>query len=376
MAVASRFSAESVSTQLEHCTFCPKLCRHACPVSEANGREAHIPREKMARLGRLQKRQVPWKPEAAEALYACTGCRQCTRFCEHGNEPGLVLFAGRAAAVARGAGHPRLEGYPDRFRARDQRLVAEQRERFGTGGERTSPVGFFPGCDALGKAPDDVAAALDLFAEIGAESIELIDAQVACAGYPLLAAGYIEMFRWQANRVASELRGYRTVVVNCSACVYAMQVQYPAEGVTLNCEVISLAELLAQWSGQINPAGDKKPVYYHDPCYLARYVGVVEPPRRVLARVAELRELGWSGVETECCGGAGLLPKTMPAVADEMARSRLREISNAGGGTVVTSCGTCAFMLRSNAPSNVEVRDLATAVLERIGGKRERTGSP
>ena len=374
--MGSPFSADSVSAQIENCTYCPKLCRHACPVSEASGRESLIPREKMARLGRLQSRQVPWKAESAESLYACTGCRQCTRYCKHDNEPGLVLFAGRAAAASRGAGHPRLANYPDRFRARDQRLVKEQRERFGTGGEQTSPVGFFPGCDSLGKGPTDVAAALELFARLGTERIELIDAQVACAGYPLLAAGYTDMFRWQANRVAAELRAYRTVVVNCSACVYAMRVQYPAEGVTLNAEIISMPELLAQWTPRMKPAGDKKPVYYHDPCYLARYVGVVEPPRRVLAKVSDLRELGWSGVETECCGGAGLLPKTMPDVADAMARNRLREVASAGGGTVVTSCGTCAFMLKSNAPTNVEVKDLATAILERLAGKRAPTGSP
>lgn len=373
--MSSPFSPASVSAQVDNCTYCPKLCRHSCPVSESSGREALIPREKMARLGRLQARQIEWTADNTEALYGCTGCRHCTTYCLHGNEPGLVLFAGRAAAVARGAGHPRLAGYPDRFRARDQRLVDEQRERFGPGGEQTSPVGFFPGCDALGKGKGDVAAALELFSRLGTEHIELVDAGVACAGYPLLAAGYIDMFRWQANRVASELRGYRTVVVNCSACVYAMRVQYPAEGVTLSAEVISLAELLAQWAPRMSPAGDKKPVYYHDPCYLARYAGVVEPPRRVLARVAELRELAWSATDSQCCGGAGLLPKTMPAVADEMARDRLREVAAAGGGTVVTSCGTCAFMLRSNAPNNVEVKELASAVLERLGGERA-PGSP
>src|SRR5204863_103818 len=103
---------------------------------------------------------------------------------------------------------------------------------------------------------------------------------------------------------------------------------------------------------------------YHDPCYLARHQHVMDAPRAVLARVADVRELAWSRGDTECCGGGGVLPKTMPAVADAMARRRLDEVAQAGGGTVVTSCGTCKHMLARNAPEGVVVRDLAELVEE------------
>jgi Fe-S oxidoreductase len=75
-----------------------------------------------------------------------------------------------------------------------------------------------------------------------------------------------------------------------------------------------------------------------------------------------VREFSWSHTDTECCGGAGVLPKTMPAVADAMARRRLGEIARKGGGTVVTACATCAFMLRRNAPGSVKVKDLPEAI--------------
>ena len=117
------FSGASVARQLDYCTFCPKMCRHACPVSTASGRETYIPQVKMDRLNQLRLGRSRWTEESTDPLYACTGCRHCTMYCDHGNEPGLVLFSGRAEAVARGAGHPALTGYAERFRNRDERLA-------------------------------------------------------------------------------------------------------------------------------------------------------------------------------------------------------------------------------------------------------------
>jgi Fe-S oxidoreductase len=364
--VSDRFAADDVAKQLDYCTFCPKMCRHACPVSTASGKETFIPQAKMDRLNWLRRGRLPWTAENADPLWACTGCRHCTVYCDHGNEPGLVLTAGRAAAVARGAGHPALAGYGDRFRARDERLSTRAAEmftasRFATEGE----VGFWPGCDAIDKGASDVAAALALFERLGLE-VPLVSAPQACGGYPLLAAGYPDLFRWHASKVATALRRFRTVVVNCSACRYTMRAQYTGEGVSMSTEVVSLAEYLASARTQIPAPASKtrRAVYYHDPCHHARYSNIIEAPRRVLDTVAEVRELAWCKGDTECCGGAGMLPKTMPTVADSMARRRLSEVAAQGGGMVVTSCATCTFMLKRNAPAGVEVADLPTAVAQ------------
>jgi fumarate reductase (CoM/CoB) subunit B len=364
-AVSERFTPADVAKQLDYCTFCPKMCRHACPVSTTTGRETLIPQAKMDRLNKLRSGVEEWKTETTDPLWGCTGCRHCTVYCDHGNEPGLVLLAGRAEAQRRGVAHPALAGYAERFRARDERLARQGKERFGT--ERfaeTGQVGFWPGCDTVDKGAADVAAAFAVFDRVGAEHVKLVDAGLSCAGYPLLAAGLTDLFRWHAGKVASALRRFRTVVINCSACLYSLRSQYDGEGVTVGTEVLSLAEYMAQHASRLPTPAVKKSVFYHDPCYLARYAGVIEPPRRVLGQIATVREFGWSRQDTECCGGGGLLPKTAPSTADAMARRRLAEVAAAGGGTVVTSCGTCAFMLRRNAPASVEVADLPTAIAQ------------
>ena len=162
--------------------------------------------------------------------------------------------------------------------------------------------------------------------------------------------------------LATALRRFQTIVIGCSACRHAITALYQGEGISVGTTVVSIAEFLATHADKLPAPATKKRVHYHDPCYLARSAGVIEEPRRVLGQVADVREFAWSGVDTECCGGGGLLPKTMPAVADAMARRRLAELAAQGGGIVATACGTCALMLRRNAPDGVEVSDLATAV--------------
>lgn len=358
------FSPGSVAKQLDYCTFCPKMCRHACPVSTANGRESYIPQAKMDRLNQLRLGRGSWTTESTDPLWACTGCRHCTMYCDHGNEPGLVLLTGRAAAVDHGVPHPALVGYSERFRAREQRLSAQLAAAFADQLATEGEIGYWPGCDAIDKGAGDIAAAFALFERVGLEAVKIVAAPQACAGYPLLAAGHGDLFRWHAGRVASALRGFRKVAINCSACLYAVRAQYPAEGVNVRTEVVSLADLLAPAAQNLACQLTRRSVYYHDPCYHARYNGVVEAPRRALGQLAEVREFAWNKSDTECCGGGGLLPKTMPLVADQMSKRRLAEVHATGGGMVVTSCATCTFMLKRNAPPSVEVANLATAMAQ------------
>ncbi|MBA3540696.1 MAG: (Fe-S)-binding protein [Deltaproteobacteria bacterium] len=356
------FGPDSVAKQLDYCTFCPKMCRHACPVSTASGKETYIPQVKMDRLNQLRLGRQPWTAETTEPLWACTGCRHCTMYCDHANEPGLVLLTGRAEAVRRGVQHPALTNYSERFRAREQRLSAQLASTFPVATE--GDIGYWPGCDAIDKGAADIAAALALFERVGLEEVKLVGAPQACAGYPLLAAGHRDLFRWHAGRVAASLRGFRKVAINCSACLFSMRAQYAAEGVHLRTEIVSLADLLAPAAQNLACPVSRRSVYYHDPCHHARYNNVVEQPRRALSQLAELREFSWNRSDAECCGGGGLLPKTMPIVADQMAKRRLAEVQAAGGGLVVTSCATCTFMLKRNAPPSVEVANLATAMAQ------------
>ena len=295
------------------------MCRHACPVSTASGRETYIPQAKMDRLNQLRLGRSAWTTESTDPLWACTGCRHCTMYCDHGNEPGLVLFTGRAAAVERGVPHPGARpatasgsarassGWPRSSRPMFREQLATRGRASGSG----------PAATRSTRAPATSRRRSRCSSASGSTDVKLVEAPQACAGYPLLAAGHRDLFRWHAGRVAASLRGFRKVAINCSACLYAMRAQYAAEGVNVRDRGRVARRAARARRAATSPArSTARSVYYHDPCYHARYNGVVEQPRRALAQLAEVREFV---VEQD---RHRVLRRRRPAAQDDAARRR------------------------------------------------------
>lgn len=356
----------NAETSLTYCTYCPKLCRHTCPVSNAEAKETLTPRDKMATMRLLQRAEVPRTVEQSEPLYGCTGCGACTDFCLHKVEPGQLLFAGRAEAERDGRGHPALRDLPARFAARSTSAAQKVRA---SAPEAKRPmeaqIAFFPGCDA----PELGATMLALCDRIGAEYVGLADGEHGCAGYPLFAAGQFDAFRIHAERMARQLAGYARVVVNCPACVWAMRTQYREYGVPLAPVVEHTSEFLEGYIERLPIAKKRGAAFYQDPCYLGRWLGVYDAPRRLAAKaVDDVREFSRARNEAGCTGGGGLLPTTMPETARAIADQRLGEVREAKISTVVTACPTCKQQLGRDDVQAIDLIELlaeATRALAR-----------
>ncbi len=331
-----------LATSTRYCTYCPKLCRHTCPVSHAEARETLTPQTKMATLRVLNTGELPLDTTSSASLYGCTGCGACTEACRHEITPGRHLFTGRALAESGEAGHPALVGLTHRLRTVAERAAQTVAAQIPEARRATrGPTALFPAC----QAPELAPTALTLFDRAQAH-LPVAKVSRLCGGYPLLAGGLPDAFRLHAETLSHELAGFDRVAVACPACAWAMKVEYPAHGVPLRPTVIHTSQLLAEVADRLTPTRKLPAAFYHDPCYLGRHLGLYEPPRQAL-RLAldEVREFSRCRATSECSGGGGLLPITMPKTAAAIARARLSEVHEAGLQRVVTGCATCQRQL-------------------------------
>jgi Fe-S oxidoreductase len=93
-----------------------------------------------------------------------------------------------------------------------------------------------------------------------------------------------------------------------------------------------LAELAEQGTLRLDGALKGARVTYHDPCYLARYNGITEAPRKLIAATgAELVEMPRHGTDTFCCGaGGGRIWAAESDVGERPSEQRIREAQTLG----------------------------------------------
>ena len=68
--------------------------------------------------------------------------------------------------------------------------------------------------------------------------------------------------------------------------------------------IVTLEEIISSGRIKLDPSRNDFPVTLHDPCNLVRLMGIVEPQRRILRKIApQFREMYPHGVNNYCCGG-------------------------------------------------------------------------
>lgn len=376
----------SLQRAQELCEFCPKLCHFACPVSEVTFREALTPWAKVS-LAAVSGESP--EPSAALAFAGCTGCLRCQQHCAHHNDVPTTLYAARAAAVRAGTapaawsalavrfaavGHGEPEDLAEVHRALEEGeaafAVAEPVRTASAASAKTEPAEtralLFAGCDALASQPALVADALSAARALGAP-LQLMPAAALCCGLKLVEGGHPELFAAQAARVSAALAevSARQLVFLSPGCARAVRDRWPAAGVQLRAwagvEHIT-SYLLRALLKNPGRARQKLPgaMTFHDPCELARGLVETTAPRALLASALEggVREPARCAVETSCCGAGGLLPRTLPEVAQAMANARKSELVLCGAPVVTASPG-CSRALKADDVVSVVARWLA-----------------
>jgi dimethylglycine catabolism B len=104
-------------------------------------------------------------------------------------------------------------------------------------------------------------------------------------------------------------------------------------------------------------------VTLHDPCYLGRYNGQTEAPRRALKAIGiKVVEMERHGMNARCCGGGGGAPTTDIPGTRRIPDIRMDDARATGAEIVAVACPQCTAMLEGVVGKRPEVLDVAELV--------------
>jgi len=193
-----------------------------------------------------------------------------------------------------------------------------------------------------------------------------------CCGGLLHYIGMQDEFAQNAREVYEKFKshGVKRIISIVPSCTYTIRDLIPKYIDGYDLEVKHFLEVVLEGiqSRELRFPREVK-VTYHDPCQLARYLGLIEEPRQILRAIKgiELVETEWTNREwATCCGGGGGFEAVFPELSEILAVNRARELVETGAQIIVTHCPGCVMQLKDGLKElkvdNVEVLDLAQVV--------------
>lgn len=302
------------------------------------------------------------KPIEEDVLWACTTCRSCMEHCPIFIEHVDKIIDMRRYQVLMESKFPEeltqafkgLEtnsnpwgiGYnarADWVSELDVPIMSEMEEK-------EIDWLFFVGCirsydDRNKKA---AKAMVRILKHLGVK-FAILGMEEGCCGDPARRVGneYLYQMLAQTNIETFNRYNIKKILTTCPHCYNTLKNEYPQLG--FSREVIHSAVFLEKniRNGQLKPEHSfAKRITYHDPCYLGRYSGHYEPPRRVLQSIPSLdiREMKRSRIDSLCCGAGGGWMWMDEKIGKRINIERLEDILSTDPEWIATACPFCVTM--------------------------------
>jgi succinate dehydrogenase/fumarate reductase iron-sulfur protein len=385
-------------TRLEDCIECA-LCVSACPIAAAQ--TGFVGPAALAAAARSlgepdssQREDVLAWINRPEGVWQCTTCMACVDSCPAGIEPMGSIVELRRALVERGDVEPELQRALQNIALQGNSYgkSARTRARWTRGLDFTIPdarkepveyiwfVGDFASFDERVQRESQRLARI--LHNAGVSFGLLFDGERS-SGNDVRQSGEQGLFEMLAEHNMNAFREaqFDAIFTTDPHSLNALRNDYPRYG--LDKPVFHYTELLVALAARgtlaLEPTLAGTRVTYHDPCYLARYNGVTDAPRELIAATgAELVEMPRHGTNTFCCGaGGGRIWAAESDAGERPSEQRIREAQALGDiDYFVVSCPKDLTMYTAAAVAvggvGFEVVEL-TALLERaIGRARPR----
>ncbi|SNY63334.1 anaerobic glycerol-3-phosphate dehydrogenase subunit GlpC [Enterobacter sp. CC120223-11] len=382
-------------TRFDHCIKCT-VCTTACPVSRVNpgypGPKQAGPDGERLRLkdGALYD----------EALKYCINCKRCEVACPSDVRIGDIIQRARAQfsqqkPTLRDAilSHTDLMGTlstpfapvinattglkPVR-RLLDAALKIDHRRqlpKYGTGTFRrwyrrvekqqaqyAEQVAFFHGCYVNYNNPQLGKDLISVMNALGV-GVQLLDKE-KCCGVPLIANGFVDKARKQAQINTASLRKavvekQLPAIATSSTCTFTLRDEYPHLLDIDNHDVRDGIELATRWLWKQLDAGKTLPlrrmplrVVYHTPCHMEKMGWSIY----TLEMLRQIPELEVIVLDSQCCGIAGTygFKSENYATSQSIGAPLFAQIEESGADLAITDCETCKWQIEMSTSLRCE----------------------
>jgi Fe-S oxidoreductase/nitrate reductase gamma subunit len=375
--------------QLDSCTNCGR-CEDVCPANKAG--RLLSPRNVIQKLGNeiaVFPNSRPFFEEVIhqEEMWGCTNCYACMEAC-----PSFIrqvdyfldfrrFIVGQAfddEAKITLLGNIERNGNPYGLPSYDRTEWLSEYDVSNAAEKDSFEYLYFIGCSSCydQRSKEITQSVITVLNTAGIDFV-IMGEEEKCCGEPAKRIGEEGLFQMTAIENIELFNAYevRKILVHCPHCYNTLKHEYKDFGA--DYEIIHhsqlLFELIQDGRLELRKSDRYKSITFHDPCNLGRLNGIFEQPRKILAKLGEIREMDHFKAKSLCCGGGG--GNAFYQIEKEekrISQIRLEEAVASGSDRIGLACPFCMIMFedaKGNFPEEVNVPeffDLAEMVSQSI----------
>ncbi|MBN1663151.1 MAG: (Fe-S)-binding protein [Deltaproteobacteria bacterium] len=305
--------------------------------------------------------EIQWSENLSKILYSCTSCKNCVEKCPLSFNDDIVnmVVAAKSQMVETGKVPPLVRKFLQNVQVQGNPygIDANKRADWMNGLELQPYQGqdylYYVGCEgAYDTRAQGAARATARVLQDAGVSFGVLGVDECCDGNEVDMLGEEALLEDLATKNIDQFskRGVKNIVTLSPHAYNVFKNKYPAFGGHFN--VLHYTQVFADLikTGKLKgPEQQGVRITFHDPCFLGRWNGEYNAPRKVIGAVkgANFTEMERNKKGALCCGGGAgnFFTDFLGGSGESPARIRAREAGDVKADILAVACPNCLTML-------------------------------
>jgi Fe-S oxidoreductase len=344
-----------------------------------------------------------------DALWSCTTCMACMEICPVAIEHVPKIVDMRRSLVMEESDFPQevtsLFNNIER-NGNPWEISSDKRAEWAAGLDipllaenSDADVLYWVGCmGSFDRRNQQVATSVAKVLKAANVNFAILGPEESCTGDPARRIGNEYLWQMQAQQNIETLNGYgfntaeqnganghhgptavaikeHTIITACPHCFNTIGNEYSQLGGNYKVvhHTVFIDRLLQDEKLKLPEGFDKRKLTYHDPCYIGRYNGVYDEPRRVLSVLNSngVTEMKRHRNKSFCCGGGGGRVWMEEKIGKRVNQTRINEALETNAEVMAAACPFCITMFEDGvkgveAEDKLKIEDISEIIARAI----------